>query len=63
MSKTKFNLSRYEHQLVASLFTALVDDFDYTPREVFELLDDAKNQMWHALSEIANQKKKGEMLI
>ncbi|MED5050615.1 hypothetical protein P9850_01860 [Anoxybacillus rupiensis] len=56
MDKTKFNLSRYEHQLVAGILTMLVEDLDYTPREVFELLEDAKNQMWYALNELKNEK-------
>ncbi|SFA51010.1 hypothetical protein SAMN05192569_102838 [Parageobacillus thermantarcticus] len=57
MNKTKLDLNRFEHQLLAGIITAFVDDFGYTPREVFELLNDTKQQMWHALSEIANQKR------
>jgi len=56
MDKTKFNLSRYDHQLVAGILTILVEDFGYSPHEVFELLEDVKNQMWHALNELKNEK-------
>jgi len=56
MNKTKFNLSRYDHQLVACVLTMLVEDFGYTTREVFELLEDAKHQMWYALNELKNEK-------
>lgn len=44
--KNKFDITRFEHQLIASTMTVLVDDFGYTPREVFELMDDAKRQLW-----------------
>jgi|HigsolmetaAR206D_1030411.scaffolds.fasta_scaffold05370_2 UDP-N-acetylmuramate-alanine ligase len=57
--KTKFNIKRFEHQLLASAMTVLVDDFGYTPREVFELMDDAKRQLWGALAELANERKGG----
>lgn len=54
--KTKFNIKRFEHQLLASAMTVLVDDFGYTPTEVFELMDDAKRQLWGALVKLANEK-------
>ncbi|WP_156133512.1 hypothetical protein [Geobacillus kaustophilus] len=57
--KNKFDITRFEHQLIASMMTVLVDDFGYTPREVFELMDDAKRQLWGALAELANERKGG----
>ncbi|KQB91908.1 MULTISPECIES: hypothetical protein [Geobacillus] len=57
--KNKFDITRFEHQLIASTMTVLVDDFGYTPREVFELMDDAKRQLWGALAELANERKGG----
>lgn len=62
MDKTKININNFNQQLIIAGMTNLVDDEGYTPREVFQLLDDIQNNMWHALQEIymENTKKVGE---
>jgi hypothetical protein len=55
MSKTKLNLERPEHQLLVGTLSMLVDDFKYTPRELFELIEDSKNKLWFTFQEMANE--------
>ena len=52
MIETKLNPDNPNHQLLIATMVTLVDDYGYHPREVFELLDDAKRQLFHGLMEI-----------
>lgn len=58
MDKTKINTNNFNQQLIISGMTSLIDDEDYTPREVFLLLDDIKRNTFHALQEIYIENKK-----
>jgi hypothetical protein len=50
MSKTKLDLERLEHQLLVGTLSMLIDDFGYSPRELFILLDDCKRRLWRRAS-------------
>lgn len=62
MSKTKLDFKNINHQIVISALAGLIDD-GYTAREVLELMEDCKNQLFFALREmeIENKKKRGEI--
>ena len=55
--KTKFRAGNVHHQMLAGMFTMFVDDFGYTPRELFALVESTKNETWFALQDIAKEKK------
>lgn len=57
MKKTVFNAGNVHHQMLAGMLTMFVDDFGYTPRELFELMESIKRETWHALQEIAKEKR------
>lgn len=57
MDKTKLNENNPHHQILIAVMAAFVDDYGYSPRELFALMDHAKNQTFHALTEIANENK------
>jgi hypothetical protein len=52
----KVDINNKQHQILIGVLTMFVDDFGYTTRELFELLDDSKNQLWHSLVEIEKEK-------
>lgn len=60
MNKTKLDLKNTNHQILISALVGLIDD-GYTAREVLELMEDCKNQLFFALREIEieNKKKRG----
>ncbi|WP_100406242.1 hypothetical protein [Bacillus solitudinis] len=60
MDKTKLNQNDPHHQLLIATLAAFVDDFGYTTRELFQLVDHSKNQLWPALREIELEKKESE---
>lgn len=62
MNKTKLDLNKINHQVLVSAVGALIDDGGHTAREVIELLDDCKNQLFFALQEmeIENREKRGK---
>lgn len=53
---TRFNRGNIAHQLLVGTLSVLVDDFGYTPRELFELIEDIKHQTWFALQEMSQEK-------
>lgn len=57
MNKTKLDLENKQHQLLIGTMTMFIDDFGYTTRELFELMDDSKKQLWSALMEIEREKR------
>lgn len=58
--KTKIDFKNTNHQMLISALAGLIDN-GYTAREVLELMDDCKNQLFFALQEmeIENKKKRG----
>jgi hypothetical protein len=52
----KLDINNNHHQILIGFLTMFVDDFGYTTRELFELLDDSKNQLWQSLVEIEKEK-------
>lgn len=53
---TRFDRHNIGHQILVGTLTALIDDFGYTPRELFELIEDTKNQTYFALLELSEEK-------
>lgn len=61
MNKTKIDFKNTNHQMLISALAGLIDD-GYTAREVLELMEDCKNQLFFALREmeIENREKRGD---
>lgn len=57
MDKTKLDMNNPHHQLLISVMATFVDDYDYSPRELFQLMDHTKSQTFHALLEMKREKK------
>jgi hypothetical protein len=55
--KTKLDINNKHHQFLIATLTMFVDDYGYTARELYELLDHSKNQLWHALKDIEIEKR------
>ena len=55
--KTVFNIKNPHHQVLVGTLLMFVDDFGYSPRELFALIESSKNQLWFTLQEMANEKK------
>lgn len=60
MDKTKLDINNKHHQVLIGILTIFVDDWGYTMRELFELMDDSQKQLWHTLKEIELEKKVGK---
>jgi hypothetical protein len=60
--KTKLDIKNPQHQILVGTLTMFIDNFGYSPRELFELIEDSKNQLWFTFQEMANENKevKGE---
>ena len=56
---TKFDQNNIGHQILVGSMAALVDDFGYTPRELFELIEDAKKQTYFTLLEMSKENVNG----
>lgn len=50
--ETKLNLENNHHRVLISIMATFVEDYGYHPRELFELMDYAKKQMFHGLLEM-----------
>jgi hypothetical protein len=59
MSRTKMNLNNLNHQLVVAGLTGMVDEDGLTPHEAFEVVEDIKQNIFHALAEIRREKVSG----
>lgn len=53
---TRFDSNNIGHQILVGTLAALVDDFGYTPRELFELIEDVKKQTYFTLLEMSKEK-------
>jgi hypothetical protein len=57
VDKTKLDINNPQHQMLIGILTMFVDDFGYHPRELLELLEDSKNQLFFSLMDIYKEKK------
>lgn len=57
MDKTRLDINNPHHQMLIGILTMFVDDFGYHPRELLELLDHAKSQLYFSLVDMYNEKK------
>lgn len=57
MDKTRLDINNPHHQMLIGILTMFVDDFGYHPRELLELLDHTKSQLYFGLVDIYNEKK------
>jgi hypothetical protein len=57
---TKLDANNPQHQLLIATLVAFVDDFNYTPRELLELMDSAKNELYIALQDIYKENQEGK---
>lgn len=53
--KGKVDTNNWSQQLIIAGMANLVENEGYTPHEVFELLDEIKQNTFHALSEIKKE--------
>lgn len=57
MDKTKLNQNNPHHQILIAIMAKFVEDYGYTPRELFQLMEHSKGQLFHALSDIHKESK------
>jgi hypothetical protein len=55
--KGKFDKENPLHRMILAGMAQLVRDEDYTPHEVFDLLEDMKNKSFHALAELRTMER------
>lgn len=60
MDKTKLNEHDPQHRLLMGILTTFVERFGYSSRELFQLLEDAKNELYFPLKEIHSEKEKNK---
>lgn len=58
MPKTELDLNNPLHQIIVGTLVSLVENQKYTAREVFELMEDVKNQTFFSLLEIQKEEDK-----
>ncbi|MBO0959535.1 hypothetical protein J1P26_07285 [Neobacillus sp. MM2021_6] len=58
MNRPELDLKNINVGFVVTGLLGMVEDDGLTPREAFILLDEIKNQTWHALMEIHKETKK-----
>jgi len=56
MVETKLNVENNQHKLLIALMAEFVESYGYKPRELYELMRDAENKLFHALVEIYNER-------
>lgn len=56
MKETKLNQYNPHHRLLIACLADFVTEYGYTTRELYSLLDNAKNQLWSALVELEGDK-------
>lgn len=57
MNKTKLDVNNPHHQHLIVVLAMFVDDFGYTTRELFELMNDSQKQLWSTLVEIEIERR------
>ena len=58
MNKTYFDQNNFNQQMIMAACANLVTDENFTARQVLELLDEMKGQLWSALCEIQKEEEK-----
>lgn len=53
----RLDLNNFNHQLVITGLTGMVEDNGLTPHEALEVLEDIKRNIFFALMEISKEKK------
>ena len=56
----KLNIKNENHQLIIGACANLVTDEGYTAREVMELLESAKSDLWGALKQLEKETEESE---
>lgn len=56
MDKTRFNINNPHHQILVGTFSMFIDDFGYSPRELYELIESSKKELWFTFQEMANER-------
>jgi len=56
MSEKRFNQENFNQQLIIAACAKLVTEDGYSARDVMELLDEMKGQLWGALVQIGEEK-------
>lgn len=57
MDKTKLNENDPAHRLLIATLATLVDDFGYTAREVYQLVEHSKKRLFFTLQELEREQK------
>lgn len=57
MNEKYFNQESFNQQLIIAGCAGLVSKEGYKPREVIELLDEMKGELWTALNELEEETK------
>lgn len=55
--KKKFDPTIVSHQFLLAGMIGMIDDTDVTPHQVFEIMEDAKRQLWSAMQEAYHEKQ------
>lgn len=53
----KLDENNVHHQMLVGVFAMFVDDYGYSPRELFLLIDDAKLKTFHSLRELHKERE------
>jgi len=56
MSKSKFDIHNPHHQMLVATLSMFIDDFGYSPRELYELIESSKKELWFTFQEMANER-------
>lgn len=56
--ETKLNTKNNHHRLLIALYAAFVEDYGYHPRELYELIDHSKKELYFGLLEIHEEANK-----
>jgi hypothetical protein len=56
-NKTKLDINNKHHQHLVGILSLFVDEYGYSVRELYQLMDNCQNQLWVALKEIEEEKK------
>lgn len=57
MDKTRLDQHNPHHQRLIFLMAQFVEDYGYTPHELFQLMDHSQGAMFHALAQLHDEAK------
>lgn len=55
MRESKLNLNSFNQQLIITGLAGLVEDEGFTPHEALSVIDEIKNNIFHALCELKKE--------